>query len=130
MSMHFQQWLSEPYPLQQDTMVYGCGKTPIQSGTVVVKCKFWDRIPNQDGLDEGDWFEKPEFDFSKRIIPEQKIVWIRDILIGSVNYQNPGDEGLKDPGDVFFHRCNRGLAKNKILIAKATIKGANANATH
>ena len=95
----------------------------MQAGMVVAKCKFWDRIPNQDGMKEGDWFEKPEFDIAKRVIPEQRIVWLRDVLVAAIDYQNPGDNGLQAPSNVFFRKYNQALAANKILISKATIEG-------
>ena len=114
------EWLGEPYPLQVPTVLYGCGSKAMPVGSMVVKCKFWERIPNQDGFKEGDWFEKPELDYDNLIIPKRHLVWVRDILVGAVEYQHPSNSNT-DPGDVFFRKYNWGLPSNKILISQMTI---------
>ena len=113
------EWLGEPYPLQEPTICYGCGPKAMPVGSMVVKCKFWDRIPNQNGFLEGEWFEKPELNIAERIVPPRRLIWLRDVLVGAVDHQHP--EPGKGPANVFFQRYNHGQQNNKILVEKETI---------
>ena len=86
------EYLGEPLALQEETVLYGCGEAPMPVRTMAVKVKFWERLPNQSEMKEGEWFEKPELNLAKRIVPPRELVWLRDLLMGSVEHQNPGKD--------------------------------------
>ena len=115
------EWLSVPFPLQKETVIHGCGSSTMQEGTIVVKCNFWERIPNQEGKKEGDWYEKPQLNIRDRIVPAEKQVWIRNVICGSVPRLHLG-EGTATLDKCFLRSWNEGKQKNVALITADTLK--------
>ncbi len=114
---HLVEWLSAPYPLQSPRKLDGCGNSPMPAGCMTVMCKYWDKLNNQQGLEDGDWFECPEIDVNRGIRPTVRRVWLRNVLVGDVSIVNPG-EGVIAPAPIFFNSCNRNVPNKAILISQ------------
>ena len=90
------------------------------AGSIAVRCKFWNRIPNQAGILDGDWFERPEQNIRQGIKPTVHKVWLRNVLLGTVGTVHP-EEDLSAAEDIFLQSYNR-RKKNHAAVIDGDLK--------
>jgi hypothetical protein len=94
-------WTGNPRPLQEPTIVEGCGKFPMPPGTIVCEGFFYDRIDHETG-----WYEPPEDRPGKRAT--RYLFWVQQVLDGDVSVTSA------KPSQGFVPHQNRISKHNRI----------------